>query len=194
MVPLQAIHRFNILQTIPISGSVSYVDIASNTGLHVVHLRRLLRLAMATGFLDETQKGLVKHNAPSAMLLRNPLFGDVLGVMTEFIFKASTGLVDAIQGDPALQEPNTTGFNVALQTDKDFLRYLDSKPEAARMFAKMMKGMTSNPGFSHDYIVRGFKWAELGKATVVDVSSLLVLAPHRHSLLLPAFEHPRTSG
>ena len=184
MVPLQVIHRFNILQAVPISGSVSYEEIASNIGLHVIHLRRLLRLAMASGFLDETQDGRVKHNASSAMLLRTPLFSDILGVMSEFMFKASTGLIDAIQLDPALREPNATGFNVAFQTDKDFLRYLDSKPEAARMFSKMMKGMTSNPGFSHDHIVRGYKWSELGKATVVDVNCLFLFTLHRHSCSL----------
>lgn len=162
-------HRFGILEAIPRNGSASYEDIAAKTRLHPVHLRRLLRLSMATGFFDETEDGKVCHNACSVMLLSRPHLLDIVGFMSELTVKASTRLIDAMERDPLLQEPNTTGFNLAFQTDENFLLHLESNPKAAAMFGGTMKGMANNPGFSHDHMVRGYNWEELGTATVVDV-------------------------
>jgi len=51
-----------------------------------------------------------------------------------------------------------------------FFDHLVTLPEKTKQFASYMKNVQNSEGTAIGYLVHGFDWASLGKATVVDVS------------------------
>ncbi|KAM7210180.1 S-adenosyl-L-methionine-dependent methyltransferase [Rhypophila decipiens] len=189
LVPLHFLRRFNILPLIPLDGSISYPDLATASKTHEPHLRRLLRLSIAVGFLAETKvtappshEAHVRHNISSSLLLLNPYYMDILGFMTEYVSKSAMGIMDAMEQDPLLSKPNNAGFNSAFGgVQEPFLKWIHNdeqqqQKEAARVFRGTMEGMVrGNKGLGHEHIVKGWRWDELvrlnprEKVKVVDV-------------------------
>lgn len=179
LVPLHFLRRFNILPLIPLNSGISYPDLAAASGTHEPHLRRLLRLSFAVGFLEETAGPPVnvRHNVSSALLLRNPFYMDILGFMTEYVSKSTGGIMDAMDKDPMLGRADGAGFNSVFGVERQgFLEWIHSdsaggRNEAARIFKGTMEGMVEgNPGFGHEFIVKGWRWEVLRGVRIVDVS------------------------
>lgn len=168
-VALQAIYRFKILQAIPINGAVSYGDLARSSGMNEDVMRRLLRRAMSFGFLDETD-GRVCHTKNSAYMIQRPNYIDMLGFFAEYDFRSSASIVDTIQMHPKPEEPTATPFNTAFQNDEIYHNYMGRDAARNSIFSGFMKAIGSDPGLKTEHIVRGYSWAELGEATIVDVS------------------------
>lgn len=65
---LQAISRFNIASLVPDGGQVSYAEIARQTPLSELTVKRLLRHAITMRVFRETEAGLVAHTSASKFM------------------------------------------------------------------------------------------------------------------------------
>lgn len=79
-------------------------------------------------------------------------------------------LAEASEKWPGSEEKNQTAYNIAFETDMPFFDHLVTLPEKTKQFASYMKNVQNSEGTAIGYLVHGFDWASLGKATVVDVS------------------------
>jgi hypothetical protein len=97
---------------------------------------------------------------------------------THEAFPAAARLVDAFRAHPQDEEPNETGFNVAFGTTDPLFSWLVANPDRFANFNDAMEGISQGGGRSADQVVGGYRWADLGKATIVDVSSSPNYAMH----------------
>lgn len=61
------------------------------------------------------------------------------------------------------------GFNIANDTEKIMFDYFEDHPDRMNRFKSAMSFLQTFPGLENSYVAKGFDWAALGKATVVDV-------------------------
>lgn len=83
---LEYLYANDIFQHIPLGYSVSYISLASATGLDTIFLRRMLRAAMMNRIFSETDDGQVQHTALSAMLHSEPGARDSCGFLLQELF------------------------------------------------------------------------------------------------------------
>ena len=69
MVSLNAIHRYGIAQHLPPDSPVTYLQLASSTGLEPELLKRLVRHAITHRVFKEPRKGFLEHTATSRLLI-----------------------------------------------------------------------------------------------------------------------------
>lgn len=77
-------------KSFPIGEESSFEAISEKTGLNVLDLKRLLRMAMTNHIFQEPRKGVVAHTAASRLLAEDQELQDYVGVRTEEIFPASS--------------------------------------------------------------------------------------------------------
>lgn len=70
----------------PVHSAVSYTQLAADSGLDEVLLRRMLRVAMMNRIFIETGDGRVKHSAASRILREEPDAMDTCGFLLEEMF------------------------------------------------------------------------------------------------------------
>ena len=61
------------------------------------------------------------------------------------------------------------GFSLAHNTQDCYFDYLSKHPDRAKRFAGAMQSFTTNLSNGPLYLLKGYPWASLGKALVVDV-------------------------
>lgn len=187
LVPLHFLRRFNILPLIPLDSSISYPALAAASGTHEPHLRRLLRLAFAVGFLDETfcsgrramgMKFMFGTMPPPHSSLATPSTW-TFGLHDRVCIKSQRGIMDAMEKDPMLNSLNGAGFNVAFGAREGFLEWIHAseRKEAAKMFRGTMEGMVKvDKGLRHQFIVERWRWEGLLEGQkVVDVSVMILM-------------------
>jgi len=152
--------------------SATYAEIAEKIGLDEGRTRRLIQYATANLLFKEPEQGHVAHTAQSAAIVRDEGLEAMLRHHMEDVYPAGARYTDWISAHPVDHgEPTENGWSLAFNTDKPFFEYIKQDPGRSRNFDKAM-GSISVPGGMWDgaHVVRGFDWASLGDATVVDVS------------------------
>ncbi|KAL4882157.1 S-adenosyl-L-methionine-dependent methyltransferase [Aspergillus karnatakaensis] len=168
----QAIYKYKIASKMPIHGEISFTDLAKDTDLSEVNIRRMLRHAMLFHrVFKEPREGFVAHTAASRRLAEDPLSDAVMGYMFEEVWP---GFAHLFRLFPALEqfnsdEPNKTGSNHYLDTDKPAFEYYAVNPDKARRFATAMTAFADGHGNSPLSLVQSYPWKTIGKGTVVDV-------------------------
>ncbi|GKZ39830.1 hypothetical protein AbraIFM66950_001334, partial [Aspergillus brasiliensis] len=94
--------EFQVLACIPLSDSVPSPDVAELAGIPESHLRRVVRMMAATGFLREPEPGHVAHSALSASFVTRPSYLDAA------MFLAETAAPAALQMPATSRHPVST--------------------------------------------------------------------------------------
>lgn len=128
-------------------------------------------MAMTSNLFCEPSSGEIAHTATSALLVTNPNLHDWAVFMTETSAPTAANMVDASKRWSHSTEKTETAYNLAFKTDLPFFDHLATLPEKTKQFAGYMKNVTNSEGTAIHHLLRGFDWAGLGKATVVDVSA-----------------------
>lgn len=175
---LQCIYHFGILDTIPLGGSTSYINISAKVGLAEAQVKAIVRQAAVNRVLREVDgsKGtLVEHTASSSLLLRNHVMRDWYGHCVEEMFPAGAKLAEALEKYQGSKAPEDSAFNLAFNTRDPIYKFLEQHPERQARFFGAMEGVGKDPGHDLRHVVVGYPWAKLGNdATVVDVSQHLM--------------------
>jgi len=168
--------RYDIPMLVPLNGVIGYTELATAARVPVKTLKSVVRMAICDGFLSEQTPNAVGHSRLSAQFSRNPALKDWAMFLAEASAPMALKLTDATDkwGETAIK--TETAFNLAMNSDLPFFDYLSQSEKLTKRFAGYMKSVTATQGTAIDHLLKGFDWAGLGDAKVVDVS-LYVHAP-----------------
>jgi len=154
---LQAVYEFKVAEAVPLSGSISYQDLADK-----VH---------------EPEKGFVAHTRTSRLLLEDLPLTNWVGFMTEDLWLPIANVVKAMKKWPGSGESNETSVNLAYGTSANWFDFIQQNKAFANRYNLAMQAHGGGEGFALAHTVDGYPWAELGEATVVDVGHLNIKIP-----------------
>lgn len=171
---LQWLSHFKVFENVPLEGSISYAHLAHKLGVSEARLKTIARMAMTNQIFVEPSPGDIAHSATSAALLTNQAWRDQRMWISEHIAPSIAATTKAHEQWPADTDKNHTPFNAAFNTDLPMYQYLAQNPDLYKLFGRVMKAITQSPKSEMKHLARGFDWAKLGKALVVDVSTVII--------------------
>ncbi|KAI9694040.1 MAG: hypothetical protein M1822_003311 [Bathelium mastoideum] len=192
LVCLRWLVNLNILEHIPVSGSIAYSDLAAVTNVPESQLKGVARMAIIHGFLSEPQPGLIAHSASSALLVEDQSFMNWARWMTNYSVPTAYKFPEATKRWGKTDAKHETAFSLAMNHEQPFFDRLRQDTEMNTMFSGYMRNVASTEGVSFKHLVRGFDWANLpAGATVVDVGgsrghasvALAKQYPHLHFIV-----------
>jgi len=166
---LQAVYEFKVAEAVPLSGSISYQDLADKVNVPMLNLRRLIRHAMTNHIFHEPEKGFVAHTRTSRLLLEDLPLTNWVGFMTEDLWLPIANVVKAMKKWPGSGESNETSVNLAYGTSANWFDFIQQNKAFANRYNLAMQAHGDGEGFALAHTVDGYPWAELDEATVVDV-------------------------
>ena len=162
--------RLNILKHVPISGLISYEELASEAQVPLTQLKSIVRMASTSGFLAERQAGMVSHGTTSCLLAKDQSFMDWAMWLTDYSVPTALKTVEATEKWGETQAKDQTAFSLAMNKQMPFFDYLREEPGMAKMFSSYMRNVASTEGVSFAHLVNGFDWKKLEPgSTIVDV-------------------------
>ncbi|KAI4222483.1 MAG: hypothetical protein L6R40_008583 [Gallowayella cf. fulva] len=165
----QCIYHFDFLQAIPLAGGATYKEVSTQVGLSEAKVRAIVRQSAMNRVLREDSPDHVIHSASSALLLRDHAMMDWYGHCVEEMFPASAKIAEALKRYPGSTAPQNSAFSLAFNTREPIYKFLEQYPDRQARFFGAMEGVGKDPGHSLEHVVNGYPWAELEKATVVDI-------------------------
>ncbi|KAF4626277.1 hypothetical protein G7Y89_g11881 [Cudoniella acicularis] len=168
-VGLKTILKYNIHNLVPLETGTTFLELADKTGVPVKKLTRLLRYGMTDHFLREPTPGHVKHTIATKALVLMPILATWAQMGMYEVGPAKMRIVDAVAKWPESEEPQHAGFCLANNTDKPMFEFFEEHPDRMSRFKDAMSFLQTFPGLENSYVLKGFDWASLGKATIVDV-------------------------
>lgn len=166
---MQAIQRFGIATSFPLTETSTFADIAKTCSIPESDARRILRHAMAYYIFREPTPGRVAHTAASKALVENPLLGQLVGFLSGEMWPSATRFVDAMQKWPGSGEPNEAGFALAYNTDSPMFDVVSRDPKRAQQMAAAMSFMHAGPAYSPRLLAEHFEWGAAAKGILVDI-------------------------
>ncbi|KAL9613198.1 MAG: hypothetical protein Q9204_008913, partial [Flavoplaca sp. TL-2023a] len=169
LLSLHAIYSFRIADVVPLSGSITYSAVASQTCIPESSLRRLLRPAMSSHIFTSPTPDTVAHTATSRLLVISPDLHDGIGLQVDELAPVAAKTVEAVRKFRDSGEPHETAF--ALQNDMPIFEALGKYPERGRRFGAAMRCYTKGEGYDLRHLIEGYDWASMDRpgAVVVDV-------------------------
>lgn len=162
----------------PLEGSISYADLASKANVSEAALKSIARMAMTARLLREPAPEQVAHTAASTLLATSQPLHDWALFMGKEAVSIAMNMVEATEKWPNSTATNQTPLNITLQTDLSFFEYLQKRPDHLKIYAEYQKAVASTEGLDLQHVIRGYDWAALGKATIVDVRDPSLLLAH----------------
>ncbi|TDZ14713.1 O-methyltransferase aurJ [Colletotrichum orbiculare MAFF 240422] len=161
--------RYNVADSIPTTGSISYRTLAEQTGTGHGQLRKALRHLMTLRVFAEPAPEHVGHTAASKRLLARGVRLNN-GFLCRETFKMAAFQVDAIDKwghDSA--DADRTAHNMAHGTELPIFRYLRETSLRADDFGELMAYLFKSASRGHERLLGSYDWAALGAVTMVDV-------------------------
>ncbi|KAF7190671.1 O-methyltransferase bik3, partial [Pseudocercospora fuligena] len=166
---LKWLNHFKIFELVPLDGNVSYSEISEKAHVLEDRLKTIARMAMTSGLFAEPRPGYIAHSATSAALQSNQDLKVQLNWYTKILMPTLASTPAAHEKWAAGTAPNETPFNLAFQTDLSGYEYISRTAEMQASFGQLMEALARDPKNSLDHLANSFEWANLGKATVVDI-------------------------
>lgn len=108
LVYVKFIHHFNVAKKVPVSGGITYEELAASTGVDRDALCRVLRFGIAFRIFQEPQPGTIAHSAASRLIAEEEAVADWVGANVDDMWPSAQRLVDALTKWPAADEPDQT--------------------------------------------------------------------------------------
>ncbi|PLN78237.1 S-adenosyl-L-methionine-dependent methyltransferase [Aspergillus taichungensis] len=169
---LEIAWRFKLPQSVPLTGRISYKDVAAKVGLDAVLVERVMQTLITRAVFQQPAPGYVSHTRMSAALATDQWPDVLFNVMYRWGNPAVMHIADALAKWGCSQKPNEAGYNIAMKTDKTVWEILDQDQAAQETFGKLMGSASSVLG-PIDGLISAYDWAGLGDAMVVDVAGSL---------------------
>lgn len=178
--------HFGIFELVPLEGSISYSELATQAGVSELQLKSLARLAMTDRVFTEPTPGFIAHTATSASLVKDPKLRDARLWVASVHAPTAAAMITAHKRWPGSTVPNQTAFNAAFDTELPLYEYIAGQPELHKLFGRVMDAVGSSPNSDLSHLIKAFDWAGLATATVVDVGGSI-----GHSCVALAKEFPQ---
>ncbi|OGM43332.1 hypothetical protein ABOM_008734 [Aspergillus bombycis] len=136
--------HFNIIHHLPLTGSMSYSDLAAKAQVPEQALKSIARMAMTNMLFTEPTPGQIAHSATSALLAANDNMYAWAKYMCDRSTPTAMKMVEAHEKWPGTVRKNETAYNIAFETDLPFFDHLATDSEKTAEFAAYMKNVTTN--------------------------------------------------
>lgn len=161
-----------MLACIPVDGCVHYSDVADLTCVPEAYLRRIARMTMAAGFLQELKQGYVAHSALPAPFVKQPLLLDAAMFLSETLAPSALHMSLATKRYRRAQQTDQSAFNVAFNTKSSFTDSLGQHSRLKCQWPSFSRYAIADDDAGIEEILTKLGWLSLGEATVVDVSTV----------------------
>ncbi|KAK8055194.1 hypothetical protein PG993_000421 [Apiospora rasikravindrae] len=164
--------EYDIFSVVPLTGTISYEDLATAAGVPEQRLKSITRMAMTSGLFREDASGkLLGHSATSKLFASN---GDLYAYAKYMCFQSAPMAMQMTaasrQWGAHTLRPNETAYNVAFGTDLPFFDHIKSDEARTAKFAAYMRNVRSSEAVDLKHLVDGFEWGSiLPSGLVVDV-------------------------
>ncbi|KXT14190.1 hypothetical protein AC579_2449 [Pseudocercospora musae] len=166
---LKWLNHFKIFELVPLDGEIAYSELSEQAHVLEDRLKTIARMAMTSGLFAEPRSGYMAHSATSAALQSNRDLKVQMNWYTKLLMPPLASTAAAHDKWATSTAPNKTPFNLAFQTDLSLFDYISRTAEMQASFGQLMEALTRDPKNSLDHLANSFEWANLGKATVVDI-------------------------
>lgn len=151
-----------------------YSELSSLVGVKEEPLTRLVRLAIASGFLAE-DNGLVKHNAVSSIFKKNPCGVEGIEWSLNTMFGSACKISEALKLDGTCEDNTKTALSVEFaegSTYRSMWELHAANPTLDKGFHSMLSADLFKESFSVQHLVHAFDWTTI--RTLVDVRKLYI--------------------
>ncbi|KAI1213322.1 uncharacterized protein F4807DRAFT_456664 [Annulohypoxylon truncatum] len=128
VVPLGALLEFNVPALVPVEGTVSILDLASESGVSEDELTRFIRYATANFIFCEPSPGVIGHTAASAALARDPSFCNFLRWLTLDLAAVQASLPITTRKWPQGEQMNESAVIYASGMNSNFWERMNKDP------------------------------------------------------------------
>lgn len=167
LVAIRWLVHLNVLEHIPMANGISYDEIAAAAGVPEAQLKSVTRMAMTSGFLQESEPGHLSHSRFSALLVKDQGFMDWARFLTEYSVPSAFKFPEATRQWGTTEAKDQTAFSLAMNKQMSFFDYLREEPGMAKVFSSYMRNVASTDGIKFDHLVCGFDWTALPPGALV---------------------------
>ncbi|GKZ23278.1 hypothetical protein AbraIFM66951_003146 [Aspergillus brasiliensis] len=184
---IRTLAKLEIPSMIPLGGSKTYAELASQSKVSVEVLKRLICFANTCGFLLIDDKGNVRHNSMSSIFVRDQQAAGGASWTMEVYSKASPQMYESLQLSPSGEDPAACAVSLAYQTGnfRPTLWEINAQnPTLDRQFHELMAASCASSIESIEHVVNGYDWKDIN--SLVDVggsighTSLALTARYPH--------------
>ncbi|MCJ1310570.1 hypothetical protein MMC25_004235 [Agyrium rufum] len=153
---LQTAYRFNIAQTVPLDGDISFEKLAEAIGWDEVRTRHIIEISSKHGiFQQDRHLGRVSHTALSRAIIED----NSLRIRIERSLEQATGPQSSHRmqeatpprspsSTSATSSTSQTSFQQAFQQTQSNFEYFQRNPERAQQYLRNLTGLASSPSTS----------------------------------------------
>ncbi|KAL4887214.1 O-methyltransferase-domain-containing protein [Aspergillus karnatakaensis] len=166
---IDALIELRVPYVIPVKGSKSYVELAQDTGASEDLLRRLIRLAILGGFLDE-HDGSVKHNYVSSIFVKHPQAASAMRWNLNATLKTLPNMSESITQDGSGSSSRLAPLTLAYRAGDhhpSMWEIIAQQGPAGQGFHDLMAMVTIASETSLHHLVQAFDWTKI--QSLVDV-------------------------
>lgn len=157
-----------MLACVPVVGCVHYSDVADLACVPEAQLRRIARMTITAGFLQEPAQGYLAHSSLSARFVKQPVLLDAAMFLSETL--APSALHMSLATKRRTQHNDLCAFNTAFNTKTSFTDSVGQRPRLQRQWPSFSRYAIADDEAGIEEVLTSLDWLSLGKATVVDVS------------------------
>ncbi|KAI1212690.1 S-adenosyl-L-methionine-dependent methyltransferase [Annulohypoxylon truncatum] len=170
---LQLLNHYGIAKLVPIDGSITLSQLASQTTLDSINLTRLLRHGMVNHLFQEPTPGVIMHTAASRLLVEDETLQSWVEFNTKDVYPASAHVIDALKKYPEATGLMQTGFNFAFNTvdTEPMFVTIGKDPKRAKRMGQAMSSLTGGEGYELSHITEACDLTEVDArgGTLVDL-------------------------
>lgn len=169
--------QYDIFHLVPLTGTISYADLAAAAHVPDLRLKSIVRMAMTNALFREHEDGKnLGHSATSALLARSDDVYAWASYMCAYSAPMAMNMAAAHKrwGADSVRT-NETAYNVAFDTDLPFFQHKALDEAKVQEFAAYMRNVRSSAGIDIKHLVNGFAWKNIREGgVIVDVSALFL--------------------
>ncbi|KAK3990138.1 S-adenosyl-L-methionine-dependent methyltransferase [Cladorrhinum sp. PSN332] len=185
LASMQVLCHFQVPQSVPLRGEISFSELSHKTGLNEAHLARFLRMVITSYYFVEPRPGFVAHTAKSKILATDNKMRRCVWFRFAELLPTAGKFIEAVEKYPDSTDPQDTAF--ALAFGDTFWKHKEKHPDDMLRFGQFMDAWTS--GYVVDpppSVAQAYHWETLEKGSlVVDIGGSL-----GHVSVAIAQEHP----
>lgn len=115
------------------------------------------------------------HTSTSRLLAEDARMDSWVYFLTNYLWPVTARTVDAMQKWPASQSPKEVGASLWSGTETTWFGEVSKADRGVESFKQSMEIISEGEGWEDNYLVENYPWADIGRGTVVDVSSSIFL-------------------
>ncbi|KAF2209141.1 hypothetical protein CERZMDRAFT_100658 [Cercospora zeae-maydis SCOH1-5] len=168
---LKWLSKFEILAIVPAQGQVSYQDAADLADVSVEQLSRIVRFTATSGFLRETESGMLAHSRLSTEFAEKSSLLDATSFICDTAVPTSLRMADATRRNAVSQHSQHCAFQFVSPQSVSLQRACEDKPRLQRELAAFQSIQDTLIDQSTADVLLSSDWAKLRVATVVEVGA-----------------------